>query len=59
CTLCLRRFAHKVNECRAQMLWDGRAQTAAQQVSNTLKMRDGRLICMDYQIRNGCSRTNT
>ncbi|KZP10955.1 hypothetical protein FIBSPDRAFT_656409, partial [Athelia psychrophila] len=58
CALCLGRFAHRVNECQAQVLWDSRTPTVTHRVGRALEMRDGRQICMDYQLRAGCTRND-
>ncbi|KZP14709.1 hypothetical protein FIBSPDRAFT_681233, partial [Athelia psychrophila] len=56
CALCLGRFPHRVKECQAVILWDSRTPTAARRVGRSLELRDGRPICIDFQLPAGCSR---
>ncbi|KZP21510.1 hypothetical protein FIBSPDRAFT_740310, partial [Athelia psychrophila] len=58
CALCLGRFAHKVNECHSDLLWDQRTPTAARRIGKAIEMRDGKILCIDFQLPRGCPRTD-
>jgi len=55
CAICLGHHPHKIIDCNVPTLWDKSLPTLALQTNKALSMRDGKLICADWQRVAGCT----
>ncbi|KIL59849.1 hypothetical protein M378DRAFT_60503, partial [Amanita muscaria Koide BX008] len=55
CAICLGRHPHKISECRAVTLWDGKTASRCTKHDGQLTNPHRRPICLDWQRPGGCN----